>query len=243
MRTKKWLFLPYTAVMMACYLYAGIRGSHYPGVRCLFDVMCDVGYYGSRLLIPFTMLGIMLFFHEDFRVGVLLRYRNISCFLCHMIKKNILFSVGIAILQTIFAIICSLFYTQLMCNWNQTDSYAANMYGVILPERVLLWRVAAWYFYVMLMQTAVVAAVLCLFWWLTQTSVSGFATVLVLLVLEAFPLSGTELFFNVVSTREINVLLNNFSTIFMVIYPLGLLTAAYGCMATVLCNRDYLRFG
>ena len=93
MNTKKWMILPYTAIMIVCFIYAGIRGSHYPGERCVLDVMCDVGYYGSRLLTPFTMLGIMLFIHEDFRIGILLRYSNIKRFLCHMIKKILLLSI------------------------------------------------------------------------------------------------------------------------------------------------------
>ena len=44
MNTKKWMILPYTAIMIACFIYAGIRGSHYPGERCVLDVMCDIGY-------------------------------------------------------------------------------------------------------------------------------------------------------------------------------------------------------
>ena len=242
MNTKKWMILPYTAIMIACFIYAGIRGSHYPGERCVLDVMCDVGYYGSRLLTPFTMLGIMLFIHEDFRIGILLRYSNIKRFLCHMIKKILLLSIVIAVVQTVMAIISSLYFTSLLCNWNQIDSYAAKMYGVILNEKASLLGVLAWFFYVIFIQTAVISSILCLFWWLTQTPVSGFVAVMILLVLESMPRYGTKLFFNVVSTLEINVLNGNFNILLMIIYPIVLLIMAYRCIAVVLCNCDYLRF-
>ncbi len=242
MSAKKVGFVLYICVLTACCLYAGMRGSHYPGVRCRCDVLCDMGYYGARLAIPFAMVWMMFCYHRDFRVGVLLRYQSIYAFLRHLLGRTLCLSAVLSLAGTVIAWVCSGVYASKLCNWSEASSYAMAYYGVILPEPVSVWKIIVWYLWVMFVQAAVTATVLCLMWWLTQSPVSGFIAVMILLVLEATSLQDLKLFYNVVSIQEINVLRGAFSLCRMVAYPLCLLLVLYGCMAVILVNRDYLRF-
>lgn len=230
----------YIVAAVIRFLYIGNTQMADVGGRCLSDHLCDVAYYGYSVIYPIILIIMIGYFSDFFRSAVILRYRYSEVIIRNMLFRCFGFSILFSVMQTCIAVFTGLSMTKYTSNWHMWDSYVTSTFGIIMEKQVPTIILIVLYLYVTFIHIFIIGCIMCMMWYLTETPIAGFVSVLIVIVYESTARSR-DVFFNVISMEESKVVLGMPGIWELVIYPMMLLVVIAAAMRVIICNKDFVR--
>lgn len=227
-------------VILICFLQIAKGNTEKDSIKCLSDILCEMSYVGKYIIYPFLMIACMDYFKDFFRVGVILRYRDLSKLIISLFLKSIIFSAIVSIIMTCTAVFTGLQNVQFESNWQEWSSYMAFLYGHILDKPISASRVIVLYLYVTFIHMMFICAVMIVWEFLTESGIAGFLCCLMLLIYESVK-SSEDIFFNVASIEASGLFFGKTGVWELCIYPIGLILSLFILIGIIAKNRDWLR--
>lgn len=208
---------------------------------CLSDILCFNEHYTKFYLYPFILIMIINLIKDEFRAGVILRYRSSEKLMMKLSKRLILISAAVGAYQTILTIVLGLVYTPFSCNWGSMTSYPfflVKQVVVQIPPTVVIMLA---YFFSVFITTLVISMFVTVFWWLTETPVTGFIIVVGLLTIETGISIFVNVLFSIVSLQPEKIFLSGMDPWWFAGYPILIFILFFMTGTVIIRKIDFLR--
>lgn len=237
------LIFIYSAILFLCFLFSVMGLESYSRIGkniSLLDGMCVIESKGKFLVFPFLSCFLIYIFREDFRSGVILRYVSFKENVSHIIKKSVIVSAVVSVIQVIISLIVCFARIRVIFNWDSMDSFGFYMSGKLVENNHTFVKVIMMYSYCVFIQVMLIVTIICLTWWMFQTPIAGVILMIAWLTAEAT--AEVIIFFNIISMDVAQFINYGFDWTRVCAYPLVLLIILYIIMAQIIKHIDLLRF-
>jgi len=208
---------------------------------CLSDVLCFDEHFTKFYIYPFVLIMIINLLKEEFRAGVVLRYRSSAKFMMKLSRRLIIIAALVGAYQTILTTAMGLVYTPYQCNWDSLTGYpfflVKNVVTKVPPTAVIILA----YFLSVFLTTLVISMFVMVLWWLTETPVTGFIIIVGLLSIETNISIYVNVLFSIVSLRPDKIFLSGIDPWSFLGYPILIILLLFISGTVIIRKIDFQR--
>lgn len=206
---------------------------------CLSDVFCYVEHHTKYSLFPVILLLLIIFLKGQFRAAVIIRYEKVSGLILSVIKRVSGIALTMTVYQTLLTVLLGLQFAAYSCSWNKVQGFPFHLVGAIIEDMPSTIFILLLYMSCVFMTIVVAGLFMAVCWWLTQTPVSGYMLLIVLLVLEQG--DWPDVFFGILSMEPMKIFLEGIHPQEFTAYPFFLILILFAAGVLIVKKRDFIR--